>query len=204
MTRVKICGVTRPEDARLAAELGAFAVGMLFWSGSPRRVGVAQARTIVEAVPQGVESVGVFVNQPPDEVIEIARAVGLSAVQLHGDERVEDYAFEGVKVLKAIGLAGESDLETAGSLPAAILPVLDACDPVRRGGTGVTIDWTLAARVGARRPVVLSGGLHAGNAAEAIRIVRPFAIDVSSGVECAPGRKDPARLRALFAAVGEL
>lgn len=207
MTRVKICGVTRPEDARLAVQLGAFAVGMIFWPGSPRCIDADIARTIVDVLPNDVEAVGVFVDQSAADVLEIARAAGLSAVQLHGEEDVEnvdDYQVEGCMVMKAVALGDASDVERATALPASILPVLDAYDPVRRGGTGRPIDWALAARVGANRPVVLSGGLHAGNVVEAVRIVRPYAIDVSSGVEQAPGRKDPAKLRALFAAVREL
>jgi phosphoribosylanthranilate isomerase len=203
-TRIKICGVTTPDDARLAAELGAFAVGMIFWEGSPRNVSIDTARAIVAALPRGVDPVGVFVDETPDTVREVAHAVGLAAVQLHGHEDVRAYSIDGCKVMKAIAIGEEADVETARALPSPVLPLLDAHDPVKRGGTGRTIDWGLAARVAAARPIVLSGGLHACNVAEAIRAVHPYAVDVSSGVEYAPGRKDPARLRALFAAVGEL
>jgi phosphoribosylanthranilate isomerase len=204
MTRIKICGVTAPEDARLAAELGAFAVGMIFWKGSPRNVSIERARAVAAALPRGVDSVGVFVDEPPDAVKEVAQAVGLAAVQLHGHEDVHAYSIDGCRVLKAVAIGEEADVEQATALPSPVLPLLDAHDPVKRGGTGRTIDWVLAARVAAVRPIVLSGGLHAGNVADAIRAVRPYAVDVSSGVEYAPGRKDPARLRALFAAVREL
>jgi phosphoribosylanthranilate isomerase len=204
MTRIKICGVTSPDDARLAAELGAVAIGMIFWPRSPRHVTIDIARTIVAALPAGVESVGVFVDQTADDVRKIVRAAGLATVQLHGSENVHDYEIDGRRVIKAVAVRGVEDIEVASSLPSSVLPLLDAHDPVSRGGTGRTIDWTLAARVAASRPVVLSGGLHAGNVVEAIRVVRPYAIDVSSGVEQAPGRKDPVKLRALFAAVEEL
>ena len=204
MTRIKICGVTRAEDARLAVELGAFAVGMIFWPRSPRHVSADLARTIVAALPPDVETVGVFVNQSVDEVRELARAAGVTTVQLHGDEDVDEYQMNGRKMIKAVALRDAADVGHATGLSSSILPLLDVHDPVRRGGTGRTIDWTLAAEVAAARPVVLSGGLHAGNVVEAIRIVRPYAIDVSSGVEEAPGRKDPAKLRSLFAAVRQL
>ena len=202
-TRIKICGVTSAEDARLAADLGAFAVGMIFWPRSPRHVSVEIASAIVAALPAGVESVGVFVDQAADEVRQVAQAVGLTTLQLHGSENVHDYD-EGRRLIKAVAIRDADDVEHASALPSSVLVLLDAHDPVKRGGTGQTIDWTLAARVAAVRPVVLSGGLHAGNVVDAIRAVRPYAVDVSSGVEHAPGRKDPARLRTLFAAVREL
>lgn len=197
MIRIKICGVTTPEDAALAAALGASAIGIVFWPKSPRAVDRVRAKAIVAALPPFVPAVGVFVNQS-DEAFDIARSVGLSAVQLHGDETPETYRESPMRVIKAIAVRDESAVEAAAAVPAGAHVLLDAHDPDRRGGTGRRIDWTVAARIAANRPIVLSGGLNAGNVVEAVETVRPAAIDVSSGVESAPGKKDAAKLRDLF------
>jgi phosphoribosylanthranilate isomerase len=195
--RVKICGITRPEDARLAADLGAAAIGMVFWPRSPRYVEPARAREIVAALPPFVGAVGVFVNQI-DEAAQIAGEVGLTAVQLHGDETPESYRDAAFPTIKAIAVRDETAVESAAAVPARTTVLLDAHDPERRGGTGKRIDWTIAATIAAGRPVILSGGLNASNVLEAVEAVRPGALDVSSGVESAPGRKDAAKLRAFF------
>jgi phosphoribosylanthranilate isomerase len=198
--RIKICGITRHEDAQLAADLGAWAVGFIFWPGSARAIEPRRAREIVRALPPFVTPVGVFVNQPADEVEEIAGLVRLGAVQLHGDERPGMAHALSHRVIKAVALdragraLGLDDWRDT-------LVLLDAHDPVRRGGTGRPIDWDAAAAVARKRPIVLAGGLTAENVGEAIARVRPAAIDVSSGVEAAPGLKDHTRMRALFAAV---
>jgi len=197
MIRVKICGVTTPEDARLAADLGASAVGLVFWPDSPRLVDLARAKEIVAALPPFVSAVGVFVNQQA-QANRIAAQAGLSAVQFHGDELPESYRGFPVRVIKAVAVRDESAIETAAAVPAAAHVLLDAHDPIKRGGTGRTIDWSIAAAIARRRPVILSGGLNAGNVLDAIEAVQPYAIDVSSGVESAPGRKDAAKLRHLF------
>jgi len=197
--RVKICGVTTVEDAALAADLGASAIGLVFWPRSPRFVDVEQAKRIVAALPPFVGAVGVFVNQP--EAADIAREVGLSAVQLHGDEPPDTYRGLPVRVIKAVAVTGNGSGDLAAAIPASATVLLDAHDPVKRGGTGRAIDWTVAAAVALRRPIILSGGLNADNVVSAVEAVRPYAIDVSSGVESAPGRKDPAKLRALFDAL---
>lgn len=197
---VKICGITTPEDAVLAVELGATAIGMVFWPSSPRCIDPEQARAIVEALPHHVTIVGVFVNQTM-EALSIARRVGLDALQLHGDERVDDYFDLPVPVIKAIAVRDMRSVNEASALPKHVAVLLDAHDPIRRGGTGTQVDWSIAAAISRRRPVLLSGGLNPANVAEAIAAVRPNAIDVSSGVESEPGRKDPAKLRALFAAL---
>ena len=202
--RVKVCGITRAEDAVLAADLGAVALGFNFWPGSPRYVTPVRARDIVAQLPPFVVAVGVFVNQPLDAVLSIARLARLGAVQLHGDERPEDYGSLPVRVIKAVSLRSATDVDAADAVPDRAMVLLDAHDPVGRGGTGRTIDWTLAASISRRRPIVLAGGLHAGNVADAIAAVDPYGVDVSSGVECGPGTKDPAKLRAFFAAVGAL
>jgi len=204
--RVKICGVTTPEDARLAAGLGASAIGLVFWPRSPRCVDLPRARAIVAALPPSVSAVGVFVNQT-DEAVDVARTVGLAAIQLHGDERPDTYrdlaspASAGIRVIKAIAVRDASAAAAVDAVPADAGVLLDAHDPVRRGGTGHTIEWPLAALIARRRAVILSGGLNPENVVDAIETVKPAAIDVSSGVEAAPGRKDPAKLRALFDAI---
>jgi phosphoribosylanthranilate isomerase len=200
MMRVKICGVTTPEDARLAASCGASAVGLVCWSGSPRAVTREQARAIVRALPPFVSAVGVFVNQV-DEALDLARDLGLSAVQFHGDEPAESYRDFPWRVIKAIAVRGDEAGRATADVPAAATVLLDAHDLEKRGGTGRAIDWSVAAGIARERPIILSGGLNAANVAEAIRVVAPYAIDVSSGVESAPGRKDGAKVRALFAAL---
>lgn len=201
MTPVKICGVTTPGDAALAAELGAAAIGMVFWPDSPRAIDAARARAIVAALPPFVAAVGVFVDQV-EEAARIAGDVGLSAVQFHGSERPDAWRGFPVRVIKAVSVADASASRAAADVPADATVLLDAHDPARRGGTGRVIDWSIAAAIARQRRIILSGGLSAANVAEAIEAVSPYAIDVSSGVESAPGRKDPARLRALFAALG--
>jgi phosphoribosylanthranilate isomerase len=199
MTRVKICGITRLEDARLAADLGAWAVGLVFWPASPRAIEVGAARAIVRELPPFVTAVGVFVDETVERMRQVAGEVGLGAVQLHGDEPVEVADALPGRVLKAVAAdaAGEAD-----RWPARVMLLVDAHDAVRRGGTGRTADWTRAADLARRRPIVLAGGLRPENVAEALRIVAPVAVDVSSGVESAPGIKDAVRMRALFDAIG--
>ena len=197
MTRVKICGITRVEDAQLAARLEAWAVGFIFWSRSPRVITREAARAIVRELPALVTPVGVFVNEAPAVVNDVARDVGLGAVQLHGDETPEIVAAIDARVMKAVSV------ETADmhAWPDRVTLLVDAHDPGRRGGTGQPVDWRRAAELARRRPIVLAGGLGPHNVGEALRVVAPAAIDVSSGVESAPGIKDAVRLRALFDAV---
>ena len=202
MTWVNICGITRPEDAVAAADLGAVAIGLVFWPESPRCVDRARAREIVAALPPFIAAVGVFVNQV-DEAVDIARDVGLSAVQFHGDESPSSYRGFPVQVIKAITVRDASALEEAGVVPDEATVLLDAHDRVKRGGTGRVIDWEIAAMVARTRRTILSGGLTPANVAEAIGVVRPYAVDVSSGVESSPGVKDRTKLRALFDAIGK-
>lgn len=204
MVTAKICGVTRPEDAVLAAELGAAAIGMIFWPGSPRAVDVTRARSIVAMLPPLVTRVGVFVDQPVAEVREVADSVGLDIIQLHGREDVEAYAATGRRTIKAVAIGNGSPATAADDVPAGTTVLLDAHDPVKRGGTGQPIDWTVAAAIARRRPVILSGGLTSDNVAAAVRAVAPYAIDTSSGVESSPGRKDPVKLRRFFDALRTL
>lgn len=201
MPRVKVCGITRTEDALLAAELGASAIGFIFWPHSPRCVEPRIAREIVDVLPGHVVAVGVFVDQPPGDVQRISRQVRLGAVQLHGHESI-DYAVSLLEpVIKAVAVTDTFDVASLQAIPKTITVLLDAHDPVRRGGTGRTINWTRAAEAAASRPLILSGGLTPDNVNEAVRAVQPYGIDLSSSLETSPGVKDHARLRALFAAL---
>ena len=201
---LKICGIRRLEDALLAAELGAGALGFVFWPASPRFLDPYAARPIVAALPPLVTTVGVFVDAPETYVSGVARLLNLGAVQLHGQERVEPYARASYRVIKAVAVTDGGDcLAAVKAVPARATVLLDAHDPVRRGGTGRTIDWTQAAAAAKARPIILSGGLNADNVRAAIDAVRPYAVDVSSGVESSPGVKDPGKLRALFGALSQ-
>jgi len=201
MVRIKICGIRRLEDASLAVKLGASALGFVFWPSSPRFIEPERARELIASLPPFATAVGVFVDQPAAYVSEVARRLRLGAVQLHGNEPPEAYEDAPCRVIKAVAVSDGIDAGAASAVvPVTATVLLDAHDPITRGGTGRTIDWTIAAGLARRRPIILSGGLNADNVSAAIEVVRPYAIDVSSGVEAAPGVKDADRLRALFAA----
>jgi phosphoribosylanthranilate isomerase len=204
MLLVKVCGITRLEDADAAVAAGARALGFIFWPESPRFLDPHRARAIVSALPPFVTTVGVFVNQPTAYVNGVAALARLSAVQLHGDETIDEAARVARPVVKAIGVSAATQAGAADAWPARVTMLVDAHDPRRRGGTGRTIDWTVAAAIAARRRTILSGGLTADNVADAVARVRPFGIDISSGVERAPGIKDHARMRALFEVVHDI
>jgi phosphoribosylanthranilate isomerase len=198
MTRVKVCGITRPEDAELAVELGAWAIGFILWPGSKRHADPALAAGIARSLRRRVETVGVFVNQPLDEVVRAVDDIGLSYVQLHGDEGPSFAAAvaqrSGARVIKAIRVASRADVVDAERFHPDLL-MLDG------PGNGRAWDWALAAERRNRTPLVVAGGLTADNVADAIDAVHPYAVDVASGVEAEPGIKDPERMRAFFAAV---
>ncbi len=204
MLLVKICGITRLDDAEAAVAAGARALGFVFWPGSPRFIDPHRARAIVGALPAFVTSVGVFVNQPVDYVNAVASLVRLGAVQLHGDETPADAAGLVRPVIKAIAVSSGVQPDAADAWPLRMTMLLDVHDPQRRGGTGRIVDWAIAAAIATRRRTILAGGLTPDNAADAIARVRPFGIDVSSGVERSPGIKDHGRLRALFEVVHEI
>jgi phosphoribosylanthranilate isomerase len=199
--RVKICGITRADDAQCAQALGAAALGFVFWPGSPRFIEPAGACAIVRHLAPATVAIGVFVDQSVDHVRRIVREVGLGAVQLHGGEAVGAFEDVGAPLIKAIPIDDDFDPATVLALPPGVTVLLDAHDPVKRGGTGRTIDWATAAAIARMRPIILAGGLHAGNVQDAVARVRPGMIDVSSGIEAAPGRKDHGKLRALFRAL---
>lgn len=196
--RIKICGLTRREDVAAAVEAGAWAVGCVLWPGSARGVTPAQARGLMQDVPPHVKRVGVVVNASVEEARAWCDAAGLTTIQLHGDEDAAPFLAAGLDVIKAVSLATDADVERAAALPAPVLVLVDAVDPVRRGGTGQHADWSRAAALAARRPVLLAGGLRTGNIGAAIAAVTPWGVDVSSGVESAPGIKDAALIGALL------
>ena len=208
-TRVKICGVTRLDDAELAVELGAWAVGMVLYRPSPRGCSMAEAQLIAAALRRRVELCGVFVNAPMEEIVGASEELGLTLLQLHGDEGPsfcgEAARRTGARVVKALQVSGPGDIREAARFHTDF-HLLDARSKARgreglRGGTGETFDWGLIAGRRSKIPLILSGGLTPENVAQAIERVRPFAVDSASGTERAPGRKDPRKLRDLFAAV---
>ena len=196
MTLVKVCGITDPADARVAADAGADAVGLVF-AESLRRVSVEEARLVAIALPENVIRVGVFVNAAPVEVLRISRAVGLDLVQLHGDETPEDVTAVrdgGVKVMKALRVRDASSLE-ALDLYEADLFLLDAYSERARGGTGERFDWGVAKSLRGRDNIVVSGGLGPENVREAVELFEPYGVDASSSLEDEPGRKNGERVR---------
>jgi phosphoribosylanthranilate isomerase len=201
MTHVKVCGIRRRADALLAVELGATALGFVFWPRSPRAVRPDDVRAITEGLPAFVTRVGVFVNQSPADVFETAARAGVNTVQLHGEEDAAIFGPSPVPLIKALAVGKGFHLSAVEDLPAPITVLLDAHDPVRRGGTGRVIEWTVAAAAARLRPVILSGGLTPENVRDAAQAVNPYAVDVSSGVEAAPGVKDESKMRAFFAAL---
>jgi phosphoribosylanthranilate isomerase len=203
VTRVKICGITRLEDAELAASLGAWALGFILWPQSRRHVEEAVAAGMARQVRRRVELVGVFVNPTLDEVAHAVDAIGLSHIQLHGDEgpafATEAGRRTGAKVIKAARVASGADLQALERFHTDF-HLLDTAVEGLRGGSGRSWDWGLAAQRRSRIPAILSGGLTPDNVADGIAAVRPYAVDVASGVEASPGVKDPERLRAFMAA----
>jgi phosphoribosylanthranilate isomerase len=217
MTWVKICGTTNLEDAQLAVEAGADALGFVFYEQSPRNIDPETARQIVHNLPQGVEKVGVYVHQPVEEMYRIADRVGLTAMQVHG-------VFNDGEILEEIMDANEqsSRLKVILALPASQLAsgslfmsnrlretvcgvLIDSASPQIPGGTGVPFDWRsqqgTIKTIGSTIPVIVAGGLKSTNVAEAIGLFQPYGVDVVSGVEASPGKKDPERVRAFIAAV---
>lgn len=204
--KVKICGITNWADARCAYAAGADFLGFNFYPPSPRYIDPAKAGRIVRRLPKRVGAVGVFVNESEEVMLETARAVGLKFFQLHGDEspalisRLRRTA-RSVKVIKAIPVRVSVGGDRLRQFRNASAILLDGFDARRRGGTGKTFNWSIARRFRARHRIFLAGGLTPENVVDAIRKARPFAIDVCSGVESAPGRKDPAKIKALMLAV---
>ena len=205
--KVKICGITREQDAHLAVACGATYVGFVFQAASPRYVTPERAREIVRTLPSNVEPVGVFVDTAAPEVRRIVDFVGLSVAQLHGDETPEHCQAANARVWKALRVSHASPTEraewlvTSAAYVGCEAMVLDAKADSGHGGTGKTSDWHLAASLARTRPVVLAGGLNAANVVDAVAAVKPWAVDVSSGVEESPGRKSEEKMRGFFSAL---
>jgi phosphoribosylanthranilate isomerase len=196
MTLVKICGITNPEDARVAADAGADAVGFVF-AESPRRVGVEEARRIAIALPDNIIRVGVFVDEEPAEILRISSEVGLDLAQLHGDESPEAVTAirqGGVKVMKALRVRDAVSLEALDEYEVDLI-LLDAYSERVRGGTGQRFDWEVAKSSTGRDNIVVSGGLSPENVRNAIEFFEPYGVDASSSLEDEPGRKNSERVR---------
>lgn len=193
--RVKICGIRTLEEARAALDLGADAIGLNFWESSPRYIEPAAAGEIIEALPPFFSCIGVFVNEAPEKILEIADLACLDGVQLHGDES-PDYCRElrRLRMIKALRVDDSFDLNLATQFPVSAI-LLDTHISGTYGGTGERFDWGVAARAAKLIPVILAGGLNHKNVREAIETVRPFGVDVCSGVEAEPGRKDLDKMR---------
>ncbi len=201
MVQIKICGITNIDDALAAAEAGADALGFVFHPASPRCVTPAQAQAIIGSLPPVLCTTGVFVNLPAAEVLQITEMCGVDFIQLHGSESREYCrALPCERLIKALSFRSEEEFAAAADYPVRAF-LVDAHDPVRFGGTGKTCDWNLARKAADRYPLILAGGLRARNIAAALDTVRPLAVDVSSGVESSPGKKDHEELRSLIAAV---
>lgn len=199
MMRVKICGITRPEDALAAAAAGADAIGLVF-AESPRQVTVEQAAAILRVLPPFVTPVALFVDATADAVREVCGPLGIRTVQLHGDEPpAVAEALADCCLVKAFRIGSAADIAAVAGYPAAAY-LLDSRVAGRSGGTGTAFDWQLLRGVAWDKPVILAGGLNPGNVAQAVRKVRPYAVDTSSGVESAPGIKDAAKVQAFVAA----
>jgi phosphoribosylanthranilate isomerase len=198
VTYIKFCGMTRAEDLEVAIELGVNAVGFVLWQGSPRCVPRDRLADLVRAVPADVRPVAVLVR-PTEDDITFATDSGVRALQVY-DVGAQDLGTTTVPIWISARLAGDG---ISPPVPESTTIVLEAHDPVRHGGTGRTIDWAHAARIAARRRLLLAGGLNADNVAQAIRQVRPFGVDVASGIEDRPGIKNAAAMAAFVAAVRE-
>ena len=199
--RIKICGITRPEDALAAAEAGADAVGLVFYAKSKRAVTAVQAREITAVLPPFVSAVALFVNEQPDVICQILRQVPIDVIQFHGDED-DDFCRQFDRpYLKAVRVQSAADIQTAcAKFPNARALLFDAYHPTEYGGTGQSFDWTLL-RGNIGKPWILAGGLTAGNVAEAVKTSGAVAVDVSGGVESAAGVKDALKIRAFAAAL---
>jgi phosphoribosylanthranilate isomerase len=204
LPRIKVCGITTREDAEHAAAAGVWAVGLNFWPRSARRCDLDTAAEIAAALKRRVEVVGVFVNPTLERVAAVSEAVGLTMIQLHGDEGpafcAETARRTGCKVIKAARVHSGADIQALAAFHVDY-HLLDGHVPGQRGGTGETFAWDLARAHRGRVPLILSGGLTPANVAEAIRTVRPFAVDVASGVESRPGHKDHGLVEAFVSAV---
>ncbi|MCF7821819.1 MAG: phosphoribosylanthranilate isomerase [Mariprofundaceae bacterium] len=192
-TRIKVCGITRLEDALTASRLGVDAIGFVFYPKSPRYITPVQATKIIRQLPPFVSAVGLFVNPTQSEIDEVLRHCPLGVVQLHGDESPEFCMAQPRRVMKAIPVSSLEDLKRAQTYPCAVLLDTKAPEGVY-GGTGKSFDWSLLKNFEHEHPLILAGGLNASNVEAALSVRQWFAVDVSSGVEISPGIKDSAKL----------
>ncbi|MEN6423621.1 MAG: phosphoribosylanthranilate isomerase [Smithella sp.] len=201
MIEVKICGITNKKDALFAAECGAAALGFIFYPPSPRYIKPDEARKIISALPDQPVKVGVFVNEKPEDIKRILEHCGLDMIQLHGDEPPEYCRqFPLSMIIKAVELKNEDDVNRAYSYDVAAI-LVDSRHTGLYGGTGKTVNWKLSRRFSNKKPLILSGGLNADNVAEAMKIVAPAALDINSGVEASPGKKDHKKLEKIFSVI---
>ena len=200
--KIKICGLTRDEDVKAAIAAGVDAVGFVF-TASPRRISTDTAIRLSSYVPEGVLRVGLFLDQDRSEIERVINSVSLDVLQFHGSETEQECCVFGLPWLKAVAMENaESAKQAESDYPGAMGLLLDSHTTGKRGGSGKVFDWSLSRPVA--KPVWLAGGLNAANVGQAIRVIRPFAVDVSSGVEVAPGIKDKSRIRAFIKAVREV
>ena len=201
MTEIKICGTTNLDDAMNAAGCGADALGFIFYRKTPRYVAPEVAKDIIKKLPSHISKIGVFVNHEAEEIKAIVEFCGLDLIQLHGDESPQYCRqFARSKLIKALSPRSENDLEKIADYPVRAI-LIDASHPALYGGTGKKSDWGLAVKVKNTHALILSGGLNLGNIRQAIEIVSPNAVDINSGVELSPGKKDPEKVRKIIEVV---
>lgn len=202
-TRVKICGITRLEDARAAIKHGADAIGLVFYAASPRHVSIAQAKAIAEDLPPFITTVGLFVNVTPKNIVKTIESVGLNLLQFHGDETPEECSQYGVPYIKAIRVKSDTNLvQCEVDFKDAKALLLDTYSEGVMGGTGQVFDWALIPKT-LQKPIILAGGLNPENVRQAIEQVHPYAVDVSGGVEASKGIKDAAKIAAFIRGVND-
>jgi phosphoribosylanthranilate isomerase len=198
--RVKICGITNTDDALLAAYLGADALGFVFVKESPRAITPDEARNIIEKLPPFIATVGVFVDTPEEEILSVIGQTGIKCVQLHGNESPSKYSKIRIPVIKAFRVSEHFQVDTIVRFPATAY-LLDTYVNGNAGGTGKTFDWDIALAAQSYGRIILAGGLTPDNLGEAIKKVQPYGLDISSGVESVPGKKDKRKLQQLFATI---
>jgi len=193
MVKIKICGITNIDDALRAVDAGADALGFVFFGASPRNISPEQARAIIRHLPPFIQTVGLFVNESLATINETADTCGLDIIQLHGEESPDFCTGVKRRVLKALRVRNFASLDSMPSYQVSAF-LLDAWSPIARGGTGQTFNWDIAASAAADRKIILAGGLSCDNITDAIKKVRPYGVDVSSGVETTPGKKDAVKI----------
>lgn len=203
MIEVKICGITQIDDALTAARCGAVAAGFIFYPSSPRFIKPIDAKKIIDVLPENLVRVGVFVNQEADDVKQIIELCGLDMIQLHGDETPDFcHQFPPAMIIKALELKSDDDVRRALDYDVAAI-LVDSRHAGLYGGTGKISNWDLAFRLKSQKPLILSGGLSADNVSDALKSIAPDALDINSGVESAPGKKDHGKLAQLFDVIGK-